>query len=100
MTSDEDMRKRVETDEPFRERLIAWVRANGLSETDIPSGERPSVADGMLTTRVFARNARGGIQIDPVEEKVMTRTVTVPVVVEPTGDVAEWLRPRRPECGR
>lgn len=89
-------------DEPvFREQLLDWLRANDINPNHVPAGERPSLVDGQLTLRMHTLTANGTRQLDPVhDDQVLTHTVTVPMVVEPNAQVARWLTPPCPACGR
>lgn len=95
----DDIAERIRTDEPFRERVLDWLRGNGIDPNQIPAHERPTLVDGRLTTRMFLLNAEGRKQFAPSDE-ILTHTVTLPIENEPTGDVATWLAPRCPTCGR
>jgi hypothetical protein len=96
-----DVAERARTDELFRDKLLAWLAANGIDGRHVPHGERPSLADGQLTLRMFLLSQQGRQQIDPLDDtRCLTHTVTVPVVVDPDPDVASWLIPPCPSCGR
>jgi hypothetical protein len=95
------MTSRIDDDAEFREAVCVWLRANGLNPNDIPAGACPSIADGQITVGTWVRGENGGLLMDPADPNYpLRRTVTVPLVEEPTGDVAEWLKPRCPTCGR
>jgi hypothetical protein len=93
--------KRIHDDDEYREEVCAWIRALGLNPNDIPMDAYPTVADGRLTIRQYVRSEKGAIQFDPNDVHApLCRTVTVPITVEPSAAVAEWLNPRCPACGR
>lgn len=95
------VQERVENDKPFRDRLIAWLAANGIDADQVPAGERPSLVDGRLTLRMYTLNAKGRQQIDPIDDnRLLTHTVTVPITVQPDADVLSWLIPPCSTCGR
>lgn len=86
-------------DDDFRREVCDWLRANGVDPGTVPINPEASVADGQLTLlRKVQRNGRD--VVNHHELSVLTETVTVPVVVPPSPDIAEWLRPRCPTCGR
>jgi len=88
-------------DETFRDKLCSWLRANGVEPGHVPQGERPSLVDGRLTLRMFTLSDAGRRQSDPLDgTRCLTHTVSVPVVVEPDAEVATWLIPPCPSCGR
>lgn len=96
-----DVQERIEKDVTFRSQVLDWLCANGIDSRHVPAGERPSLVDGMLTARMFTLNAKGAVQFDPIaENKALTHTVTVPMVVEPNADVLSWLTPPCSTCGR
>lgn len=89
------VQERIEQDAAFRGKLIGWLGANGVADAGrtVPSGERPSIADGQLTIRLYTLSAAGRVQLDPdVEDAALTHVVTVPVIVQPDADVQTWLR--------
>lgn len=93
--------KRIHDDDEYREEICTWLRAIGLNPNDIPMDAYPTVTDGMLTIRQYVRGETGTLQPDPNDvHAVLCRAVTVPITVEPSSAVAEWLNPRCPECGR
>lgn len=87
-------------DDQFRAEVCDWLRANGIDPARTPIHCDASIADGMLTIRQKVQ--RDGRDVfDPADpNRILEETVTVPVVVEPSPDIAEWLRPRCPTCGR
>jgi hypothetical protein len=87
----------IEDDYDFRQRVCAWLSANGVDPKHTPMYPDASIADGRLTLRQKVQHdghdvVRGG--------EVVTHTITVPVLVEPDAEIAEWLRPECPACGR
>lgn len=92
------------TDEDFRTKVCAWFRANGLDPARLPMESNASIADGRITTlRKVGRPGEHGRLVDvlnPNGDGVLVETVTVPLLVEPDAEIAEWLRPRCPTCGR
>lgn len=104
MPSDEEKRLLGELKDaletPLHERITGWVRANGVNPNDVSTALRPTIADGELTFARFIRNPEGRIQVDPLNDEVVTETVTVPIVVEPGAEVAALFSPRCAECGR
>jgi hypothetical protein len=100
MPNDEEVQKKVREDDVFRDRLIAWLAANGIDANHVPPAERPSLVGGELTLRMFTLSAAGRRQFDPTSDEVLTHTVTMPVVVEPDAEVLTWLTPPCPTCGR
>jgi hypothetical protein len=99
---DDDYLQLLARDEPvFRDQLLGWLRANGIKPEHVPAGERPSLVDGVLTLRMFTLSASGRQQTDPLDDtRCLTHTVTVPMTVEPDAQVARWLTPPCPTCGR
>lgn len=95
--------KRIEDDHDFRERVCAWLRANDVEPDRTPVDCDPTIADGRLTIRQWVTGPDGnhGRVIDPADpNRLLTETITVPVLVEPDEDIAAWLRPGCPTCGR
>ena len=91
-----DVAERVYKDSAFREKLMAWLVANGIDDPGrtVPIAERPFLADGKLTIRLFTLNAKGNVQFDlqAHDDRPLTHEVTVPVIVQPDADVQTWLR--------
>lgn len=100
MDTDEEMQQRAGEDEQFRDRLLNWLNANNINPHTVPASERPTIADGQITLRLMVCGVNGVPQVDPLSNTVLTRTVTLPVIVEPDGTVQEWLKPRCSGCGR
>lgn len=99
--NDETVQQRVRDDATFRDKLLAWLLANGIDGRHVPAGERPTLVGGQMTLRMFTLSPAGRQQPDPIaEDKMLTHTVTVPVVVEPDAEVLTWLTPPCPTCGR
>lgn len=92
------------TDEDFRTKVCAWFLANGLDPARLPAEPDASIADGQLTAlRKVGRPGEHGRLVDVLDERgagPLLETVTVPLLVEPDAEVAEWLRPRCPTCDR
>ena len=91
-----------ETDDEFRQLVCDWFRANGVDTRRLPMNPDASIADGQLTfRRVLWSEPTQTPMIDPGDPlSILTEVVTVPLVTEPPPDVAEWLRPKCPTCGR
>ncbi|GIF08678.1 hypothetical protein [Actinoplanes siamensis] len=91
-----------ETDDDFRREVCDWFRANGVDPGRLRQDPQASIADGRLTfRRVVFRELTGTPMMDPAEPfEPLTEVVTVPLVVQPSADIAEWLRPKCPTCGR
>lgn len=100
MPNDEEVQAKVRDDATFRDRLLAWLLANGIDGRYVPAGERPSLADGNLTLRMFTLTESGHRQFDPVSDEALTHVATVPVLVDPDDEVSAWLTPPCPTCGR
>lgn len=84
-------------DDAFRREVCDWLRANGIDPARTPMNPDASVADGQLTLRQkIQRNGRDVV----VGGEIPTETVTVPLLVAPSRDVADWLAPKCPTCGR
>lgn len=91
----------VYVDDEYREAICEWLRANDIDPNLCPIEGRASVADGQITVDLHLLNDKGRKQLDPNhEDRLATRTVTVPLKVEPAGLVLEWLMPRCETCGR
>lgn len=87
------------TDDDFRQELIAWFRANDVNTKALPIEPNASIADGQLTFQSkVQRNGRDVINASG--DDVLRETLSVPLLVEPSPDIAEWLRPKCPTCGR
>lgn len=91
---------RVETDEAFRKRVCAWLRANGVDPAATPMEARASVTDGVLT--ILQKVQVDGCDVlDPEDPtRILTRTAQFPVVAKPDFEIEQWLMPRCPECWR
>lgn len=86
-------------DDDARRQVCDWLRANGVNPRTTPANPHASVVDGHLT--ILQKVQRGGHDvIAPDDMSVLTETITVPIVVQPTGLVATWLAPKCPTCGR
>jgi hypothetical protein len=69
------------TDYEYRERICAFLRANGVDPGRVPVDAYASICDGQLTVDILADV--GGYSA--------RRTIAVPLVVPPVGDVENWL---------
>lgn len=87
-------------DDDFRRAVCDWLRANGVDPMTVPAEPRASIADGRLTLRRIVQRDGRSVPDPSQAYAVLTETVTVPLLVEPAPDIAEWLRPRCPACGR
>lgn len=96
----------LDDDDAARREVCAWLRANGVDPARTPMEPDASVANGQLTIRqkVGRPSEHADVLVDvrdPADpNRVLTETITVSVVVEPTGVVATWLALRCPTCGR
>jgi hypothetical protein len=93
------------TDQHFdalRSQVIAWFRANGVDTSRLPQDPHASITNGQLTFRRWVLSEPTGTpMIDPDDRnRLLTETVTVPLVVPPPPDVETWLAPTCPTCGR
>jgi hypothetical protein len=90
----------LEDDYAAREQVCGWLRANGVDPARTPMYPQASISDGQLTIRQKVRH--NGHDVISIEDPntIMEETITVPVLVEPSGVVAAWLAPRCPTCGR
>lgn len=99
-SAQDEVQRRLGEDDTFRERVCDWLRSNGIDPVNVPAYERATYADGNLTLRMFLLDPRGKKQPEPEGTNMLVHTVTVPVEVPPSGDVAAWLAPRCSTCGR
>jgi hypothetical protein len=81
----------------FRQEICAWLTANGIDPGRTPMNPDATIADGQLTLRQKSR--RNGHDV-VVNGDVPTETVTVPLLVQPPSDIADWLGPKCSKCGR
>lgn len=88
---------KIEDDYEFRQRVCLWLSANGVDPKRTPVHPDASIADGQLTLR--QKTQRKGHDVVDGND-ILTHVITVPVLVEPDAEVAEWLRPTCPACGR
>lgn len=89
------------TMDTLREHVIAWLAANGIDVKRIPTDPHMTLDGDQLTTDQKVQNAAGHDQIDPATSNTIARaTVTYTITVPPPPDVANWLLPRCPTCGR
>jgi hypothetical protein len=87
------------TDYDFLGEVCAWFRANGIEPKALPADPKASIANGQLTTLAKVQH-NGRDVLNETRDGVLIETITVPLIVDPSADVAEWLRPRCPTCGR
>jgi uncharacterized protein YfaT (DUF1175 family) len=90
----------LSTQDTLRQHVIDWLAANGINANLIPRDPYMTLVGDQLTTDEQVRNAAGHKQLDPVTEQVARKIVTYTITVPPPPDVAEWLLPRCPTCGR
>lgn len=84
----------------LRAHVVEWLRANEIQPEDIPPDPTMTIDGDRLTTDVHMRGSEGQklFTTDGMALERTTRTYTISVPAPP--DVAEWLRPRCPTCGR
>lgn len=80
--------------------LLVWLAANGIDARRIPVDPHMTLVGDQLTTDQKVQNAAGLDQIDPGADRIARETVTYTITVPPPVDVAAWLLPRCPACGR
>lgn len=86
--------------ESLREQVLKWLVANEIDPGRIPSVPHMTLDGDRLTTDQKVQKD-GRDQIDPATMNSVAReTVTYTITVPPPPDVATWLLPRCPECGR
>jgi hypothetical protein len=79
-------------DEKFRQRVCAWLRANGVDPARTPMYPQASIADGQLTLLQWAKGPDGRTLLNETRTAMLEEAITVPVLVMPDHDVAEWLK--------
>lgn len=85
------------TDDDFRNEICEWLIANGIDPNRTPMNPDASIVDGQLTLRQkIQRDGRDVV----VWGEIPTETVTVPLIAAPPPDIADWLGPKCPTCGR
>lgn len=85
----------------LRGHVLEWLRANEIDLRRIPADPHMTLVGDQLTTDEKLQNANGEDQIAPdLPDRVQRKTVTYTISVPPPPDVAEWLLPRCPTCGR
>lgn len=84
----------------LRNNVCTWLKANGIDPRRIPDNAYISLADDRLTTEEFLFDTDGKVQMVPGGHESARTTATYTITVPPPADVAEWLRPRCPTCGR
>jgi hypothetical protein len=67
---------------PQHERLMEWLRANGVEPRNTPAHAAATIKDGSLTIQQFARNEQGMRWLDPSGDEATRTTITVPLKVE------------------
>jgi hypothetical protein len=92
--------KDLSTLDNLRQHVIDWLADNGIDANYIPPDPHMTLVGDQLTTDEQVRNAAGRKQIDPATEAIARKTVTYTITVPPPPDVAEWLLPKCPTCGR
>jgi hypothetical protein len=81
--------------------VLDWLTANGIDPSRIPAEPHMTLVGDQLTTDQKVQNDRGRDQIDPSDPTAIAReVVTYTITVPPPPDVATWLLPRCPTCGR
>lgn len=88
---------KIEDDYDFRQRVCLWLSANGVEPKRTPMYPNASISAGQLTIRQKVQHD-GHDVVDGHE--ILTEVITVPVLVEPDTEIAEWLRPKCPTCHR
>lgn len=84
----------------LREHVIEWLAANGIDPGRIPVDPHMTIDGDQLTTDQKVQNAAGVDQIVPGRDEIARETVTYTITDPPPPDVAVWLLPRCPTCGR
>lgn len=88
------------TDETLREHIIAWLIANDIDPKVIPDANPGmSLVGNQLTANVYLTTSAGRIQMFPGNEMTTIARIFA-ITVMPPPDVAAWLAPRCPTCGR
>jgi hypothetical protein len=80
--------------------VLEWLRANGIKPENIPPDPTMTLDGDQLTTDVWMLGENGQRLVAPGEDALQRTVATFAVTVPPPADVAEWLRPRCPACGR
>lgn len=81
--------------------VLDWLAANGIDAKRIPTDPHMTLVGDQLTTDRKVLGANGRDQIDPRDPlRIARETVTCTITVPPPPDVANWLLPRCPTCGR
>lgn len=91
---------RYQYEDEHRDRLCEWMRANGFDPKSVPINPVVSIANGTITTEVYAKDENGRLVLDPSTHRPLRGIESHPVVVEPDEIVRTWLRPACPACGR
>lgn len=81
--------------------VLDWLTANDIDPKRIPVDPHMTLDGDQLTTDQKVLGANGRDQIDPGDpNRIVRETVTYTITVPPPADVANWLLPRCPTCGR
>ena len=78
----------------IQHKIMDWLRANGINPSDVPLVAVPLLADGQIHCPVYLR--RNGSRYLDEKRNVAMGSVDVPLRVQPTGVVADWLADRVP----
>jgi hypothetical protein len=84
----------------LRGAVLAWLRANDIEPNNIPPDPTMTLDGDQLTTDVYMLGEKGQKLIAPGQDALQRTVATFTITVPPPPDVAEWLRPRCPTCGR
>jgi hypothetical protein len=72
---------RVARDSPEHERLMEWLKANGVEPDDTPMDAWATIKDGILTVEQFARKD-GKLYLAPSGDGAARTQIAVPLKVE------------------
>lgn len=87
----------MSTPEALRDELMDWLRANKIDPANVPHGTVPKIVDGRIVHRAFMLDD-GRRFVSPVEPNtVAVGHADVPLLVEPSPRVLQWLRGNDPE---
>lgn len=85
----------------LRAHVLEWLQSNDINPSRIPADPHMTLVGDQLTTDEKLQDANGRDQIAPdLPDRIQRKTVTYTIAVPPPSDVAEWLLPRCPTCGR
>jgi len=91
----------LSTMEELYDHVLDWLIANGIDPKRIPADPHMTLYGDQLTTDQKVLGSNGKDQLDPANLDTIAReTVTYTITVPPPLDVATWLLPRCPTCGR